>query len=268
MSRGHSVNCADAVRTTPDECECKCRGRFHGGPHTERVRALVWDENKMEQYSRRQVTRAKRSAREALAAGNSVGETCTDFAVTHTIDTLIAVSSSEQQEIARETLSAILGPFVTVVAKADLDTNASKYIETAVNSLHIVCTLCVETLKLLDQLNRGVKIIAGDLANKVVEQLGDQPFLTKVVRQVLTEALTRSFESVVTLTADPLKLKMLQLMGFATCPNVTEHRDVESHCIKPLANEYVTSALLEWIDCDFPEDSIVMHRAARRNKST
>ncbi|CAG7844983.1 hypothetical protein USB125703_01237 [Pseudoclavibacter triregionum] len=269
MARGesHSVSCADAVRTTPEECKCACEGDFHGGPHTERVRALVWEEGKRHKYSRRQVAGAKRKARQAIAAENSVGEACTDLAVTCMIDELILVTATSEQQVLRDTLKSVLDPFVKEIVDAELDDADSKNIETAVNNLHVICTLCVEVLKLIHEVKGLANAVADDIAQKVVDSLGQPSFLTGAVKTVLTSALARSFEAIVDLAADPLKVKMLQVVGFATCPNVDEHPDVEVYCIGPLGNEYVTSALHDWIDKSFPADSVILQRAPRRKKA-
>lgn len=268
MIKGHSVSCADAVRTTSAECQCKCRGDFHGGPHTERVRALVWDLERREKYSRSQVNRSKRKAREAIAAGVSAQEACTDFAVTHMIDALIAVTGAGDQQIVRETLKTVIDPFAEVIATGDLDDADLLNIETAVNNLHIICTLCVEILRVIDQLETLAKVVADELAEGVVAALGDRTFLTAMVKQVLKEALTRSFEAVIAVAAaDPVKIKMLRVVGFATCPNVKDHPDVEKYCVEPLGAEYVTSALQDWIDQDFPPGSPLLMRTPRRKKA-
>lgn len=267
MTRGHSVSCADAVRTTPAECACACDGDFHGGPHTERVRALVWDPDRREKYSRSQVVRAKRKARDALAAGTSAEESCTVFAVAHMIDVLIAVGGADEQQVARETLKAVLDPFVEVIVSADLNDADSRNIETAVNNLHIICALCVEILKLIDQVKTFANAAAEDIAERVVDALGDRTFLTTVVKQVLKEAVKRSFDAAIALAADPVRVEMLRVIGFATCPNVKAHPDVEKYCVEPLASSYVTTTLHDWIDHGFPADSSLLKRAPRRKRA-
>lgn len=269
MARGesHSVSCADAVRTTPDECQCACEGAFHGGPHTERVRALVWEEGKRQNYSSRQVAGAKRKARQAIDAKNSVGEACTDLAVTHMIDQFILVAPQGEQQVFRDTLKSVLDPFVKEIADANLSDSDSKNIETVVNNLHVICTFCVEVLKLIHLFKNLANCAADYIAEIVIDSLGQSSLLTRAVKAVLKTALTRAFNAIISLAVDPLKVKMLQMVGFATCPNVDEHRDVEVYCVAPLGNEYVTSALHEWIDKSFPSDSVILQRAPRRKKA-
>lgn len=269
MAKGmsHSVSCADAVRTTPDECECECKGDFHGGPHTERVRALVWEEPDRRRYSKRQVTAAKRKAREAISAENSAGEACTDLAVTYTIDEFILVTGTGDQQLLRGTVKTVLDPFVKVIVDADLDETDSKLIETAVNQLHIICTLCVEVLKLVKAAKDLAADAADGIAQNVIDELGPSPLLNTVVKSVLKIALTRSFEAIIDLAADPVKVRMLRLAGLAFCPNVDEHPEVKVYCVDPLANEYVTSALHDWVDKSFPTDSVILQRARRAKKA-
>lgn len=267
MSQGHSASCADAVRTTTAECKCTCGGDFHGGPHSERVRALVWNEENRSKYSKTQVARAKRKARDALAAGTSIGEACTDFAVTQMVDELILMTEPNEQQLAREVLKALIQPFVDEVASADLDEDDATRIETAVNNLHILCALCVEVLRLIDQATALADQAAEDIAAIVVDSLGEHSFLTNVVKQVLTKSLAQSFHAVIALAADPAKIKMLEVVGFASCPNIADHPEVEKYCIAPLTKDYVTEALHDWIDSGFPEDAAILRRAPRGKKT-
>src|SRR5699024_4547261 len=132
---------------------------------------------------------------------------------------------------------------------------ASKCIETAVNNLHIVCSLCVEILKVVEQAKILETEIADEVAQSVVGSLDEQTLLTPLVKEVLKRALSRSFSSVIDLLADPAKVKMLHIVAFATCPNIEDHSEVEESCIKPIEFEYVTAAFHDWIDQNFPRDS-------------
>lgn len=38
-----------------------------------------------------------------------------------------------------------------------------------------------------------------------------------------------------------------------SCPDVSQHDDVEEHCIKPLVNDIVPDDLNEWISNGFPK---------------
>lgn len=266
MTRGHSVSCADAVRTTPDECKCMCHGDFHGGPHTERVRALVWRPEDRKKYSQSQVAQAKRRAREALAAGTPPGEVCTDYAVTYMIDVLVCTGGTHEQQIARETLKTVLDPFIEDIVSADLDEADSVNIETTVNHLHIICALCVEVLKLMEETDTLSKDVAEETAQKIVDTLGSPLLLSNSVKSVLKNALMRSINATIALTSNPSTIEMLRVAGFATCPNVKTHSDVEKFCVNPEANSYVTNALHEWIACEFPEGSPLLRRRPRRKK--
>lgn len=267
MSGGHSVRCADAVSTAPNECGCRCGGDLHGGPHTERVRALVWEENDRERYSQGQVTAAKRKAVEAVEAKESVGEKCTDFAVTHMVDVFIGATSAADQKVARDTLKSVLDPFVEEIATADLGEADEKNVKTAVNNLHIICSFCVEILKVIDQAEKLVGDMADGLADVVVDAVSDYTFLTKIAKEVLRRALSRSFLSVIDLLADPARVEMLRIVGFATCPDVTDHWEVKKYCVSPLGGGYVTDALDSWIDNDFPSDSDILKRRHRRGSA-
>lgn len=69
------------------------------------------------------------------------------------------------------------------------------------------------------------------------------------------------------LLADPVKVKSIQLLGFLSCPDVSEHSDVEKYCVAPLTGEYVTAAMRDWINRGFPKEADVLGRAPRRDRS-
>lgn len=89
------------------------------------------------------------------------------------IDELILVTETSEQQLARDTLKAVLDPFVKAIVEADLDDSDSKNIETAVNHLHIICTLCVEILRLIQEVKDLAGVVAGDIAQGVVASLGN-----------------------------------------------------------------------------------------------
>ncbi|MBD8103795.1 MULTISPECIES: hypothetical protein [Plantibacter] len=261
---GHSVTCADAVRTTAEQCECICDGYFHGGPHTERARALVWAPEKRRRYSQTQVRGAKKAAREALAAKELIGEACTDFAVTYVINEFIFATELDRQRDARDVLKAIVEPLVAEIAKAELDYAEAKAVTDAVNYLHLLCSLCVEVLKLIGELDELADDVAEDIAESVAASLADDLLLTKAVKLILTKALARSFRAAIDLVKDPAMVLLLRLAGFVLCPNIAEHPDVEKYCVSPLEQEWATESLRNWITDGFQPDSSILKRAPRR----
>lgn len=266
MSQGHSTTCADAVRTTPAECQCQCEGLFHGGPHSERARALVWPADKRRRYSGTRVSRAKATAKDALTAGVSIGDACTDFAVTQAIDELILTTDPGQHDAVRDVLGAVIEAFVVEIVEAELDDEDSQRIKTLVNYDHVMCTLCVEALKLLDEVRALANRASGAVADAVIGPL-DENLLTEAVKTVLRTAVQKAFGVLIDLLADPAKVKSIQLLGFLSCPDVSEHSDVEKYCVGPLTGEYVTAAMRDWINRGFPRDAAVLGRAPRRDRS-
>ena len=272
MTQGHSVECAAAVRTTPDECQCTCQGAFHGGPHTGRARALVWEEAKRKTYSGQQVAAAKKKAREAIATpgqapGSLVGRVCTDFAVTHAIDVLVLTGSSVDQDLAREVLKSVIDPFVTEIVSETLNETESRQIDAAVNEFHVLCSLCVAVLELVDETKERLAGVADGAAEAIVTAIGPEIILSPLVQTVLRRALIGSFNAAIDLLADPVKVKMLRLVGFVTCPDVSEHAEVETHCVNPLVGEWVTRTMQDWIDHKFQNNSRVFRRAAPQKRS-
>lgn len=266
MSKGHSTACADAVRTTPDECECKCRGLFHGGPHSERARALVWDPDGRKSYSRARVSEAKRSARDALAAARAPGVACTDYAAVHAIDELIQSADGDDDALT-DVLAAVLSPFVASIVEADLDADDSKRIDAAASELHLLCSLAVAVLKVVDDDRTLSPELANQVARDVLAATDSQMPLTEPVREAMHAALVGSFGALIGL-ALPTNLPMLRLIGFLSCPDASEHPEVEEYCIRPLVGGWVTGPMHDWVTGSFSADSAVLRRArpSRRRK--
>ncbi|GFZ89728.1 hypothetical protein [Nesterenkonia alkaliphila] len=276
MDHGHSVTCADAVRTTPEQCDCTCEGSFHGGPHTERARALVWKEEKRKTYSGWRVTAAKRAAREAIAAAahspdpdadSLLGSLCTDYAVTHAIDVLVLTGSTADHERAHAVLTALIGPFVETIVAEDLSEPDEEQLKAAVSELHLLCSICASVLELVAESKKRASETARATAEAVVSALGADNVLSAVVEGALRKALTASFNAAIDLIADPAKLKMLQLVGLVTCPDVSKHPDVETYCVNPLVGEWVTTAMHDWIDTKFQDHSRVFQRTVPQKRS-
>ncbi|ORC24145.1 hypothetical protein A7979_10450 [Rothia nasimurium] len=122
----HSVRCADAVRTTRKQCKCMCDGVMHGGPHTERARALIWPLETRKKYSQRQVSNSKRVAREAVETSEAIGEVFTDLLVRYIVNELVHEQAPGDQDLARDTLKDPICPFVDEVMEAELDDSDSK----------------------------------------------------------------------------------------------------------------------------------------------
>lgn len=266
--RGHATNCADAVRTTPDQCRCQCAGAFHGGPHSERVRALLWPEANRHAYSRGVLSRAKSRARQTLEGRSAGGVACTDFAVIHAVDELIWTSDTDTQDLARDVMVNLIESFVTQILDADLDEADSKQLEVAVNNLHLVCAMCAAILEALDSVRELTDALTDEVAGLIVDEAMKEVPLSPAARAVLRSALRSAFRDTINLAlADPARVRMLQLVGYATCPDVAEHPEVRRYCVKPLADDLVTTAMDEWIGAGFPLDSSVMARAKPRRKN-
>lgn len=227
---------------------------------------MVWPADRRRRYAGTRVTRAKAGAKAALTAGVSVGEACTDFAVTHAINELVRTTDLAQHDAVREVLGRVIGAFVGEIADAEMDREESKRITTLVNYHHVLCTLCVEALKLVDE----VRASANEAADAVIEAVigtVDESQLTAALKLVLRTALRKACGVLLDLLADPAKVKSIQLLGFVSCPDVSDHPDVETYCVAPLTGEYVTAAMRDWINRKFPQDPAVLGRAPRRDRS-
>lgn len=251
----------------PNECKCRCIGDLHGGPHTARASALVWDAADRAKYSGQQVSNAKTAAKKAFNRGGSVGRECTDYLVTHAIDELILTGSIDEQADARLVLGALVEPFVDEISRAGLKDSDAESIRRAADEFHLLCTICAEVLWLVQQGKHLASESAKQIAHRIIKGQGEHKWFTPLARKVLHRALVRVFNSTIDLMVDPVRIKMLQLVGFATCPNVDDHKDVEQYCVRPLVNGWVSQEMKDWIDRGFNYRSCVDQRARPRKRS-
>ncbi|MDR0417134.1 MAG: hypothetical protein LBH76_07475 [Propionibacteriaceae bacterium] len=216
-------------------------------------------------YSARQVAAARRKAREALASGTSAGTDCTDFAATHAVNELVLLGGLDQTK-ASDVLAAVIAPFVEVIAGAPLAGDDSQRIQAAVNNFHILCSLCALALKAVEEARQMAAQLAEEIASDVVASVNDDYALSDQVKIVLQKGLRRAFEAVIDIVADPAKIKALQLVGFISCPDVSEHPEVRQYCVRPLVGGLVTTAVSDWIEQGFPAGSSVLCATGRRTK--
>ena len=273
----HSRRCADAVRTTPEQCECMCDGAFHGGPHSERARALLWSNARRQKYSQEQVRTAKRKAKHALDAAeedskakSAADELCTDFLVRYIVNEIVFEEPTSVQEDVRTAVADLIGLFVAGVLEEDLSTNDSARIAAVINVEHILCSLCVEIVQLADELSQAVDKALNDLAEAsattVVATVAGRSSLSEPLERALKAILKRVFHSMFPYAVDPEKVQLLRFLGAMSCPNIAVHPDVEIHCLKPLEKDWATDALKQWAADSFPNDAAVLGRAKPRKK--
>jgi hypothetical protein len=226
----------------------------------------VWEAEKRPDYSRRQVTQAKRRARDVIQNGGASGEACTDFAVVHAVNELIQTSEPADQELARRVMQDLLRPFVKEIVEADLSETESARIEATVNQLHILCALCAAVLEAIDAAHALTETLADEIADLIIEEAGKEVPLPPVVQEVLRRALHGSFGILDDVIADPVRVRMLRLIGYSTCPDVSDHPEVRKHCVDPLKDELVTAPMQEWVAGGFPADAEVLRRARRHRR--
>lgn len=266
MPDGHSPACAAAVHTTPAQCRCACGGAFHGGPHSDRARALLrrnQGQAKQREYSGGQVSRAKTKARNA--ADTQYGQACTGFAVTFAIDRFVLDADSKEQGLVTDALDRVTTAFVEEIVGAALDDAESRNIKNAVEGLHILCALCATVLEAVEQVRELADLAADAVADQVITSLGESPLLTVAVKAALRLALRRSFGVLIDMAITPEQVKSIQFLGFISCPDVSEHPEVERYCVKPLAKDYLNDTVEAWVDDGFPRESRVLDgRSGRR----
>lgn len=270
-SSSHRTECANAVVTTPDECKCKCAGGFHGGPNTHRARALLWDEGKRKDYSKQQVRISKSKARAELAqaSASNIPASCTDFIGFSVIDCLIRMDTGRiDQDRAKEAIVAVVVPFIESLSGSSLSRAEKKHLQEYVVKWHILCSLCVEILKVFENLEETDNELINSITGKVWSSLADTGATIDDLEDGLKSAVDDAVEeTAISLVrhlsgAEDLK-KMVQLLGLITCPNIDQHHEVNQYCLEPLESFWVSQALIQWVRQGFPQNDPVLAGRSR-----
>ena len=121
MNSGHTESCSHASITKQKECKCICGGTLHGGPNSERARALVWKQDKDRKYSltsldysKRHKKATRKKAEDAVKnkTKQQFGVECTSFAVTYAIDELISKEPKADQNAIKDVVGEIIETFL------------------------------------------------------------------------------------------------------------------------------------------------------------
>ncbi|WP_297740064.1 hypothetical protein [uncultured Tessaracoccus sp.] len=255
-----------------------CKGAFHGGPHSERARALLWPSAERQKYSQAQVRTAKRKAKDTLdvakanlKAKSAADEACTDFLVTHIVNEIVFKEPISAQKDVGDAVAKLISLFVAGVLEEGLSKNNSARLVAVINVEHVLCNLCVEIIKCADELSQMVDEALNELAQaaakRVVAAVAGNVSLEKPLVTALTAILKRVFQSMFPYAIEPEKIQFLRFLGVVSCPNIAAHRDVEIHCLKPLGKDWATDALKQWVADGFPNNAAILGRAKPRKKN-
>lgn len=268
----HSTACANAVVTTPKQCKCGCDGAFHGGPHTHRARALLVPQGERVSYSRRQVREAKKKVRETLFRSplSSAPKACTDLIGFSTIDQLITWDTKgDYQNQALGIIALVVKPFAATLAHSSLGKTDEKHLKKYMVEWHVLCSLCVEILKVIDEVEGELDECVRAVVQRVWTTLptADTPAegsgspLQETIMEALSEGARPLIEKV--LTGSDLKM-MVQLLGLITCPNVDCHPEVTDYCLEPLSASWLGPRLLMWANNGYPSIDPVLADLRKR----
>lgn len=286
MNSGHTKRCSHASITKPKECTCICGGALHGGPNSERARALVWKqgENRKNpltslEYSKRHKKVTRRKVKDVInnnGTKQQFGVKCTDFAVTYAIDELINNKPKTDQNAIKDTIGEIIKTFfedciVKEVneSKKKLRKNEIETLERIIREEHILCVICAKFLERLSEISDAasemVAKIYDEIYNAVIALLGfSRNEITDIIKRIIRAAVKKTcrkiFDYLIGTAASggPINKKAIQILGFMSCPDVSQHDDVEEYCVKPLVKYIVPDDLDDWISKGFPENHSVL----------
>lgn len=252
----HSTRCALAAVTTPDECKCRCEGAFHGGPHTERARSLVWDPPSRSQNAKRNAQRARRAVRKInQGATDTYYRRCSDlvgFLLTaHVIDD----ETEDRHKELVHTIDRVTAPFVAVISHSSstLLPQEVAALEHTLKASHLLCSVCVEILKAHDAVTGLTKETAEAIARTIVEAASQK--VPTPVQELLIKALANAILKAVPIALDDEMVANLRCAGIIFCPNIQDHVDVQETCLKPLGDRWSANTLLTWASSGFdPEE--------------
>lgn len=285
MNSGHTESCSHASITKPKECTCICGGALHGGPNSERARALVWKQDKSRKYSltsldysKRHIKVTRKEVKDEITNGvtHQFGVKCTDFAVTYAIDELISKETEADQNAIKDAIGEIIETFFedcivkeVTESKKKLKKNEIDTLERIIREEHILCVICAKFLKFLSKISNatseGVAKIYDEICDAVIASLGfSKNKITNIIEHIIRVAVKKTcgkiFDYLIGTAASggPINKKAIQILGFMSCPDVSQHRDVEEYCVKPLVKYIVPDDLDDWISKGFPENHSVL----------
>lgn len=285
MNSGHTESCSHASITKPKECKCICGGTLHGGPNSERARALVWKQDKDRKYSltsldysKRHKKATRKKAEDAIKdkTKQQFGVECTDFAVTYAIDELISKELEADQNAIKDVVGEIIETFFEDCIVKEVKNSRKKLknceidtLESIIREEHILCVICAKFLKLLSEISNatseGVAKIYDEICDAVIASLGlSKNKITNIIEHIIRVAVKKTcrkiFDYLIGAAASggPINKKALQILGFMSCPDVSQHDDVEEYCVKPLVKYIVPDDLDDWISKGFPESHSVL----------
>lgn len=283
MNSGHTESCSHASITKPKECKCICGGTLHGGPNSERARALVWKQDKNRKYSltsldysKRHKKATRKKAEDAVKdkTKQQFGVECTDFAVTYAIDELISKEPKADQNAIKDVVGEIIETFFEDCIVKEVKNSRKKLTKNEIDTLeriireeHILCVICAKFLERLSEISNAasemVAKIYDEIYNAVIALLGfSRNEITDIIKRIIRAAIKKTYQKIfdyliATVTfGSPINKKAIQILGFMSCPDVSQHHDVEEHCVKPLVNYIVPDDLNEWISKGFPKATV------------
>ena len=285
MHSGHTESCSHASITEPKQCKCICGGTLHGGPNSERARALVWKQDKNRKYSltsldysKRHKKATRKKAEDAVKdeSKQQFGVECTDFAVTYAIDELISKEPKADQNAMKDVVGEIIETFFEDCIVKEVKNSRKKLknceidtLESIIREEHILCVICAKFLKLLSKISNatseGVAKIYDEICDAVIASLGfSKNKITNIIEHIIRVAVKKTcgkiFDYLIGTAASggPINKKAIQILGFMSCPDVSQHDDVEEYCVKPLVKYIVPDDLDDWISEGFPKDHSVL----------
>lgn len=250
-SRGHSEACAEARKTTPQQCKCQCDGQFHGGPHTHRAKALVWELGDRRRYSKGRVATTK-TALARVDPGRGEGllyrRRASDYLVTGSVDVLIRTSRPEADELS-ELIREVVEPFAKAIVDAGLSPADEKSAKDFINGAHLLCSLCVTLLEIDKALEELSDELADTIVDAVLSTAESRPrasILTAAARVALRTALAKALGPL-RVALLPVEPTTLRLLGILFCPDISEHPEVGELCVKPLSEDILSDNVTEWV---------------------
>lgn len=255
MSSSHSVDCANAVVTSPDQCKCQCNGAFHGGPNTNRARALLREQGQ-KKYSKNQVSASLRKARKtanSTAVASQKMRVYTDYIGFSTVDGLIRFGSLHDQRETIGFISTVVRPFTAEINASALTAQQKNQVKDFVLQGHIVCTLCVTVLKIISDGSDDAYNLSDEVIGVVLNRIGIDSDSQDAVDVAIRAAIGASASAIVGSDLVTSGVAFLKLIGVITCPDMNEHPEVIEYCLTPLCNTWTDSTVTQWLRSN-PQD--------------
>lgn len=260
----HTYRCANSLSTSKDRCTCACDKKLHGIPHSERASALFRSSHngKIKEAQKCPKKKVKKLKRELNNENTKEEDTkLTDLTTAIIVDVLLSEKGQDALATLRDTLGEITITLFIESITEEIEKRKDKLKKEQLQELnkivqldHFFCTLCCEILKLTKDIEDKACELFADAVRKYLKYAHEE--LDPIVEELIIAAAKNIAKKVINkfeklLTIDSYK-EATRLLALICCPNIFEHEDTVTYCLKPLIEDIGVEKFNSSLEQHFP----------------